>query len=99
APRTYLANFARRGDWQARAQPLAICLRGRSLDRCLEDLLRFAARRGGVFHLWGHSWELEAHGLWDVLDRFLRVAHGLVAREHRIPNRAVIDGDDAGQPA
>jgi peptidoglycan-N-acetylglucosamine deacetylase len=90
---TYLKNFARRGDWRARAWPLTLCLRNGSLDDCLEHVLRFAARRGGVFHLWGHSWELEAHGLWGALDRFLRIAGGLVAREHRIPNAAV--GGDA----
>ena len=93
-PVTYLSNFARRGDWRARVAPLAICLRDGSLDGCLERLLRFAAQRGGVFHLWGHSWELEAHGLWGTLERFLRVAGGLVAREHRLPNAAVA-GDAA----
>lgn len=27
--------------------------------------------RGGVFHLWGHSWEVEARGDWDRLERVL----------------------------
>ncbi|TMQ07221.1 MAG: hypothetical protein E6J90_43930 [Deltaproteobacteria bacterium] len=98
-PLTYLRNFARRGRWRARALPLAICLGDRSLDGCLEDVLRFAAARGGVFHLWGHSWELEAHGLWGALDRFLRLAGALVAHEHRVPNAAVIAGDAVSQPA
>lgn len=93
---TYLKNFARRGDWRARARPLAICLRDSTLDDNLEHVLRFAARRGGVFHLWGHSWELEAQGLWGALDRFLRLAGGLVAREDRIPNASLVAGDAAG---
>jgi peptidoglycan/xylan/chitin deacetylase (PgdA/CDA1 family) len=93
---TYLKNFSRRGDWRARALPLAICLRHGALDACLDALLGFAAERGGVFHLWGHSWELEARGLWRALDRFLRVAEGLVAPEHRLPNAAVVGGDAAG---
>ncbi len=25
--------------------------------------------RGGVFHLWGHSWEIDRHGQWDAVDR------------------------------
>jgi peptidoglycan/xylan/chitin deacetylase (PgdA/CDA1 family) len=87
---TYMRNFARRGDWRARARPLEICLRDGTLDGCLEHVLRFAVQRGGVFHLWGHSWEIEAHGLWGALERFLRVAGGLVAREQRIPNAAII---------
>ncbi|GAB2700503.1 polysaccharide deacetylase family protein [Kitasatospora kifunensis] len=32
-------------------------------DRCL--------REGGVFHLWGHSWEVEARGDWWRLERVL----------------------------
>lgn len=91
---TYVRNFARRGTWPGRALPLAICLRAGSLDDCLAHLLRFAARRAGVFHLWGHSWELEEHGLWGTLDRFLRVASGLVAPGHRVSNAAVV-GDAA----
>ena len=92
---TYMKNFARRGDWRARARPLAICLRDGSLDDCLEHVLRFAAGHGGVFHLWGHSWELDAHGLWGTLERFLRLADRMVSREHRIPNATLVDGDAA----
>ena len=89
-----MRNFASRGHWRARALPLTICLRDRLLDDCLERVLAYAVARGGVFHLWGHSWELEAYGLWGALDRFLRLAGDLVAREHRLPNAAVI-GDAA----
>ncbi|WP_327066257.1 polysaccharide deacetylase family protein [Kitasatospora sp. NBC_01302] len=32
-------------------------------DRCL--------REGGVFHLWGHSWEVDARGDWARLERVL----------------------------
>jgi peptidoglycan-N-acetylglucosamine deacetylase len=95
---TYLKNFAWRGHWRARAWPLAICLRDGSLDECLEHVLRFAAARGGVFHLWGHSWEIEVHGLWGALERFLRVAARLVAREHRLANAAVV-GEGGAQHA
>jgi glycosyltransferase involved in cell wall biosynthesis/peptidoglycan/xylan/chitin deacetylase (PgdA/CDA1 family) len=27
---------------------------------------------GGVFHLWGHSWEIDAHGDWDKLENVFR---------------------------
>lgn len=26
---------------------------------------------GGVWHLWGHSWEIEQYGLWDALETVL----------------------------
>ncbi|GAA1943484.1 polysaccharide deacetylase family protein [Kitasatospora viridis] len=32
-------------------------------DRCL--------REGGVYHLWGHSWEVDARGDWSRLERVL----------------------------
>jgi len=31
-----------------------------------------ALREGGVFHLWGHSWEIEKHNDWDRLERVLQ---------------------------
>ncbi len=37
-------------------------------DRTLEN--------GGVFHLWGHSWEIEKHGDWEKLENILTyIAH------------------------
>ena len=40
--------------------------------RLSNSLLHYFQRAGGVFHLWGHSWELEAHAQWarlaEVLD-------------------------------
>lgn len=36
------------------------------------SLLRRAVERGGVFHLWGHSWELQSAGQWRRLDDVLR---------------------------
>ncbi len=47
---------------------------GRSTDwpRLVQSLLEHALRRGGVFHLWGHSWELEQAGQWQRLEEVLR---------------------------
>ena len=42
-------------DWEVRA-------------KLLFDL---ALRMGGVYHLWGHSWELERKNDWDKLERVL----------------------------
>ena len=37
-------------------------------DRFLED--------GGIWHLWGHSWEIDQLGLWDELAEMLDYVHG-----------------------
>lgn len=70
-PRAYARNAIKRGavgnlwryvalgcptDWTALAR----------------SALSQALGRGGVFHLWGHSWELEQTGQWQRLEEVLR---------------------------
>lgn len=47
---------------------------------CVSKPVRLAARcfarvraRGGVYHLWGHSWEIEQFGMWPALDEILAI--------------------------
>jgi peptidoglycan/xylan/chitin deacetylase (PgdA/CDA1 family) len=40
-------------------------------DTLAIDLFDRALSDGGVFHLWGHSWEIEAHRDWSRLERVL----------------------------
>jgi peptidoglycan-N-acetylglucosamine deacetylase len=37
-----------------------------------ESLLQHCRQHGGVWHLWGHSWEIEEFHLWGVLEDVLR---------------------------
>jgi peptidoglycan/xylan/chitin deacetylase (PgdA/CDA1 family) len=72
----YLRNFAKRrsitGLWQfARAGMPQDWTR---LARIQFD--RMLANGSGVFHLWGHSWELEEYQQWDRLDSFLAYIAG-----------------------
>lgn len=39
--------------------------------RLARILLLQTRDRGGVFHLWGHSWEIEEQGQWDNLESLL----------------------------
>ena len=50
-------------------------------------LLETWAATGGVFHLWGHSWELDEFAQWERLDRVL----GLMSRyrAHAATNGAI----------
>ena len=34
-------------------------------------------KRGGIFHLWGHSWEIEEQRLWPMFDRLAAMLGGL----------------------
>jgi peptidoglycan-N-acetylglucosamine deacetylase len=57
---TYVTELHRCRDWVKLGQVL--------FDRVLN--------RGGVWHLYGHSWELDALGLWDDLREMLDYVHG-----------------------
>lgn len=35
-----------------------------------------AAQTGGIWHLWGHSWEMEAYGLWKDLEEVFQYVAG-----------------------
>jgi peptidoglycan/xylan/chitin deacetylase (PgdA/CDA1 family) len=63
APRNlmHFALYARARDWTATAR----------------SLLELVARQGGVFHLWGHSWEIEERQQWPQLESVLREMHQL----------------------
>ncbi|MFL5330790.1 MAG: polysaccharide deacetylase family protein [Gemmataceae bacterium] len=54
---------------------LNACRYGRTSDwlKTARSMLEKAMRLGGVFHLWGHSWEIEQVGLWPQLEDAFRV--------------------------
>jgi peptidoglycan-N-acetylglucosamine deacetylase len=45
-------------------------------DRLAMAMFDRVRERGGVFHLWGHSWEIDAHEDWLRLDRVLAYVGG-----------------------
>jgi peptidoglycan/xylan/chitin deacetylase (PgdA/CDA1 family) len=45
-------------------------------DKLAIALFNQAERTGGVFHLWGHSWEIDANGDWARLERVLQHISG-----------------------
>jgi len=61
---------------------------GRSTDwpALAQSLLRRALKCGGVFHLWGHSWELQKTGQWQRLDEVLRFMSGFESQARSLTN-------------
>lgn len=65
----HVAHSLRTRNWASFGHYLPLATSGweslarRSFDACLA--------RGGVFHLWGHAWEIDALGLWEPLARVL----------------------------
>jgi peptidoglycan/xylan/chitin deacetylase (PgdA/CDA1 family) len=72
APSIYLRNYLSGGATFHRAALLGAMLRNDGLVQGVSSAAETCARWGGFFHLWGHSWELDAFNLWGEFDRFLR---------------------------
>ena len=78
---TYIRNFVRWGPTPQRWAILAPMLFDKKeLVPRLSGAVEACARSGGYFHLWGHSWELDEHDLWDELDSFLGSLRSVGAR-------------------
>ncbi len=58
----YLPRLLRLGD-------LRLLAAARTRETFLVEAARCAHDRGRPFHLWGHAWEVERFGQWDLLDR------------------------------
>ena len=69
-PMSYVRNALKRGT----LMNLWRLMPGRGGDgqQLAEAMLDRVATRGGVFHLWGHSWEIERMNEWDRLESVLR---------------------------
>lgn len=81
-------NWGRQGGGMGRLRLCLGCGLRPSLEARLEWLVQQAVARDGLLHVWGHSWEIEALGLWPLLDRFLATAAQAFAPARRLTNAA-----------
>ena len=86
----FVRNFTGRGEWQ-RTKDLYSVFHGKeTFTSRLQAMLDYVCFHGGVFHLWGHSWELESFDGWRQLDDFLRYAAERIPVEGRLNNRELL---------
>jgi peptidoglycan/xylan/chitin deacetylase (PgdA/CDA1 family) len=85
----YIRNFVKWGHWHTRIHGLLAALNRRELPLRLSAILDLASRRGGVLHLWGHSWEVQALDLWPILDDFLKQVTERIPESARVTNFAL----------
>ena len=73
-------------------------LHSRSQDwpETARSMLRMVARRGGVFHLWGHSWEIEKRQQWAALEAVLLEMRELRSLLPCLPNASLVQAEAAG---
>jgi len=86
--RNYVKGRAYGRRWPATMRVLRA---GGCVHRRLLSLLELALAQDGVFHVWGHSWELEKSGLWGEFEAFLSSASALVHRSQRVTNAVVAE--------
>ncbi len=70
-PTAYLRNLIKYGLSPQRLRLGLAALATPNLVDRVARLVDICAHSGGVFHLWGHSWEIEEQGLWPTLDQIL----------------------------
>jgi peptidoglycan/xylan/chitin deacetylase (PgdA/CDA1 family) len=68
----YARNTVNRGSFGNLWRYVAYC-RFADWTTVAQSLLATALEHGGVFHLWGHSWELEKTAQWKQLEDVLRL--------------------------
>jgi peptidoglycan/xylan/chitin deacetylase (PgdA/CDA1 family) len=70
SPLTYTKNAAKRLSFDSLVRTRAL-FSARDWSKLAQDLLRRTISRGGVFHLWGHSWEIDEEHQWGRLEALL----------------------------
>jgi hypothetical protein len=66
-PLSYLKNLGKRRDFAGIDRYVSRYLGCKSWVEMGKRLFDDVLDRGGLWHLYGHSWELEELGLWDQL--------------------------------
>jgi len=83
-------NFLSQRHWKERWFVFELLMQEEHwLDR-LRRLFAWTVRRGGVFHLWCHSLDIDRLGLWQELDRFLAEAVEWVPAGGRLTNLQLV---------
>jgi len=71
-PVNYLKNLGKRKDLPGLARYFSKYAKCKSWVEMGKVMFDDVLRDGGIWHLYGHSWELEDHGLWGQLQELFR---------------------------
>lgn len=82
----YLRNFIGAGDWLQRIDGLRLALQHADWVRRLYAMFDHACRRGGTFHLWGHSKQFDELDSWSEMDTFFAYVAARIPAHNRLTN-------------
>ena len=86
----YLRNFLSRGHWSARHRAFFLAIAERSFVGRLIAIFDFALSTKAVFHLWGHSWEIEEINAWKELEIFLEYVSSRIISTDALTNAKLV---------
>lgn len=84
--RVLIRKFLKVDDWKRTNDLFSIFQASGTFLSRMKAILDHVCISGGMFHLWGHSWELESFDGWRQLDDFLRYAAERIPAESRLSN-------------
>jgi peptidoglycan/xylan/chitin deacetylase (PgdA/CDA1 family) len=87
---TYLKNAMKRSSVANAWNYLAHASKG-DWTKAAESMMHRAIQTGGVFHLWGHSWEIERFDQWMNLEHVLRTMGELRGEADCLTNGEVVE--------
>jgi len=88
-PLSFAFNYLKWGNWIQRGPIMLSGVWRKGVHDQVEAMFQAARVRGGILHLWGHSWEIEAFDGWGELDRLLNRLTDEIPVDHRLTNGEV----------
>jgi len=73
----YCSNYIKHQHLASRFPAFQNMTFGKNWLHSLKLMLNKYQHSNKVFHIWGHSWEIEENGLWNELEEFLKYANSL----------------------
>jgi len=73
----YCSNYIKHLQFSNRFPAFQNMTFGKNWLHSLKSMLNKYQHSDKVFHIWGHSWEIEENGLWDDLEEFFKYANSL----------------------
>lgn len=86
----FVKNYLTNGSL-LRGRLLPILLRNKDMVSQHIAAMDYVVRNGGVFHLWGHSWEFDSFNGWVLLEEILKYAKDNFPASSFVENRQLID--------
>lgn len=85
----YIRNFIASGKWVQRADGLLLALQHEHWLARLYAMFGHVCERGGIFHLWWHSRQIDELDAWDDIDAFFGHVASQISLDDRLRNRQV----------